>query len=37
VTGIYARWDMFDEKREAMLATETAVLPLMPAPTALAA
>jgi hypothetical protein len=30
VTGIYARWHMFDEKREAVLAVETAVLPLMP-------
>jgi len=28
VTAIYARWHMFDEKREAMLAVETAVLPL---------
>ena len=32
MTGIYARWHMFDEKREAMMAIETAVLPLMPAP-----
>jgi len=28
---------MFDEKREAMMAIETAVLPRMPAPVALAA
>jgi hypothetical protein len=26
----YARWHMFDEKREAVLAVEKAVLPLMP-------
>jgi hypothetical protein len=25
VTGIYARWHMFEEKREAVLAIETAV------------
>jgi hypothetical protein len=31
VTAIYARWHMFDEKREAVFAVETAVLPLMPA------
>jgi integrase len=31
VTAIYARWHMFDEKREAVLAVERAVLPLMPA------
>jgi hypothetical protein len=37
VTAIYARWHMFDEKREAMTAIEAAVLPLMPAPAALAA
>jgi hypothetical protein len=30
VTAIYARWHMFDEKREAVLAVEKAVLPLMP-------
>jgi integrase len=30
VTAIYARWHMFDEKREAMMAIEAAVLPLMP-------
>ena len=30
VTGIYARWHMVEEKREAVLAIETAVLPLMP-------
>jgi uncharacterized protein YbjT (DUF2867 family) len=32
VTAIYARWHMFDEKREAVLAIEAAVLPLMSAP-----
>jgi integrase len=37
VTAIYARWHMFDEKREAAMAIEAAVLPLMPAPVALAA
>jgi integrase len=37
VTAIYARWHMFDEKREAMMAIEAAVLPLMSAPAALAA
>jgi integrase len=31
VTAIYARWHMFEEKREAALAIETAVLPLMSA------
>jgi hypothetical protein len=31
VTAIYARWHMLDEKREAVLAVEAAVLPLMPA------
>jgi hypothetical protein len=31
------RWHMFDEKREAVLAVEKAVSPLMPAPVALAA
>lgn len=30
VTGIYARWHMFEEKREAVMAIEAAVLPLMP-------
>jgi hypothetical protein len=35
VTAIYAR--MFDEKREAVLAVEKAVLPLMPARAVLAA
>jgi integrase len=30
VTGIYARWHMFEEKREAVLAIEAAVLSLMP-------
>ena len=29
VTGIYARWHMFEEKHEAVLAIEAAVLPLM--------
>jgi integrase len=28
VTLIYARWHMFEEKREAVLAIESAVLPL---------
>jgi integrase len=37
VTSIYARWHMFDEKREAALAIEAAVLPLMQPPVALAA
>jgi hypothetical protein len=37
VTAIYARWDMFEEKREAAKAIEAAVLPLMSAPAALAA
>ena len=31
------RWHMFEEKREAVLAIEAAVLPLMPKATALAA
>jgi integrase len=31
VTAIYARWHMFDEKREAALAIEAALDPLMPA------
>jgi integrase len=31
VTGTYARWHMFPEKREAVMAVEVAVLPLMPA------
>lgn len=30
VTGIYARWHMFEEKRDAVMAIEAAVLPLMP-------
>ncbi|SRR5216683_105711 len=30
VTGVYARWHMFEEKREAVMAIEAAVLPLMP-------
>lgn len=37
VTGIYARWHMFEEKREAVMAIEAAVLPLMPKSNALAA
>jgi hypothetical protein len=38
VTAIYARWHMFEEKREAALAIESAVIPLMhSAPAALAA
>jgi integrase len=28
VTGIYARWHMFEEKREAVLAIEAALLPV---------
>ncbi len=34
VTAIYARWHMFQEKREAVMAVEAAVLPLMSAPPA---
>jgi hypothetical protein len=37
VTGIYARWHMFEEKREAVLAVEAALLPMMPVGEALAA
>jgi hypothetical protein len=33
----YARWHMFEEKREAVMAIESAVLPLMPKAKALAA
>jgi hypothetical protein len=29
LTGIYARWHMFEEKREAVMAIEAAVLPLI--------
>lgn len=29
VTGIYARWRMFEEKREAVVAIEAALFPLM--------
>jgi len=29
VTGVYARWHMFDEKREAVVAIESAVTPLL--------
>jgi integrase len=36
VTAIYARWHMFEEKREAAMAIEAALLPLMPVPVALA-
>jgi integrase len=32
VTAVYARWHMFDEKREAVTAIESALLPLMTAP-----
>jgi integrase len=31
VTGIYARWHMFEEKREAVMAIEAAVYPNSPA------
>jgi hypothetical protein len=31
LTGIYARWHMFDEKREAVMAIEAAVLRLITA------
>jgi integrase len=37
VTAIYARWHMFEEKREAAMAIEAALLPLMPVPVPLAA
>jgi integrase len=37
VTAIYARWHMFEEKREAAIAIEAAVVPLMSAPLPLAA
>jgi hypothetical protein len=30
VTAIYASWNMFEEKREAVMAIEAAMLPLMP-------
>jgi integrase len=30
VTSIYARWHMFEEKREAVIAIEAGVLPLIP-------
>jgi hypothetical protein len=30
LTGIYARWHMFEEKHEAVMAIEAAVSPLMP-------
>jgi hypothetical protein len=29
--GIYARWHMFEEKREAFMTVEAAVMTLMPA------
>jgi integrase len=32
VTAIYARWHMFQEKRETAMAIEAAVLPLMHSP-----
>jgi integrase len=37
VTATYARWHMFPEKREAVMAIEAAVLSLMPAATGLPA
>ncbi len=37
VTAIYARWHMFEEKREAAPAIGAAVLPLTSAPEAVAA
>jgi hypothetical protein len=37
LAGAYARWHMFEEKREAVIAIEAAVLPLMPKSKALAA
>jgi hypothetical protein len=37
VIGVFARWHMSEEMREAVLAIEAAVLPLMPIPKALAA
>jgi hypothetical protein len=37
VIGGYCRWHMFEEKREAVMTVEAAVLPLMPIPEALAA
>jgi hypothetical protein len=37
VIAIYARWHMFDEKREAVMAIEAAVSPLMAPTMALAA
>lgn len=30
VTGAYARWNMFEEKREAAMAIEATTLPLIP-------
>jgi hypothetical protein len=32
VTGIYARWHMFEEKREAVMAIEAAALPHLGTP-----
>jgi hypothetical protein len=32
VIGVYARWHTLEEKREAVMAIEAAVLPLMPNP-----
>ena len=37
VTAIYAHWHMFEEKRDAVMAIEAAVLPLMPTAAAEAA
>jgi hypothetical protein len=37
LTGVYARWHMFEEKREAVMTIGAAVLPLMPITKALAA
>jgi hypothetical protein len=37
VIGVYARWHMFEEPREAAKAINGAVLPLMPEVKALAA
>jgi hypothetical protein len=37
VIGVNARWHVFEEKREAVMAIEAAVLPLIPKAKALAA
>jgi hypothetical protein len=34
VTAIYARWHMFEEKRDAAMAIQAALLPLIAAPVA---